>query len=105
MEPWLLPNDKQLYYQYLDKASFYFEYGSGGSTLQAHSRKNITQIFSVESDKAWYKKVADMLKDASHIQLILNDLNCEPNTWGNPGSKCSNEQKKRVFKPYLLIKY
>ena len=54
MEPHLAPNDKKMFYNYLKKSSFYFEYGSGGSTYQASIRKNIKKIFSVESDTKWH---------------------------------------------------
>jgi hypothetical protein len=51
MEPCLLPNDKLMFYKFLEKSTNYFEFGSGGSTYQASIRKNIKQIYSIESDK------------------------------------------------------
>ena len=41
MEPHLDKNDKNMFYKYLDNATVYFEYGSGGSTYQASIRNNI----------------------------------------------------------------
>ena len=61
MEPHLAKNDKEMFYTYLDKASTYFEYGSGGSTYQASIRKNIKKIYSVESDIEWQKKLMDTI--------------------------------------------
>lgn len=41
MEPHLAPNDKKMFYKYLNKATFYFEYGSGGSTYKASTIRKI----------------------------------------------------------------
>ena len=57
MQPRLAGKDKNLFYKYLDNASVYFEYGSGGSTYQESIRKNIKTIYSVESDIIWQKKL------------------------------------------------
>ena len=53
MIPELSANDMKMFYRYLDKATIYFEYGSGGSTYQANLRPNIQKIYTVESDKTW----------------------------------------------------
>lgn len=50
MDPSFSKNDLNMFYKYLDKATNYFEYGSGGSTYQASIRVNIKYIVSVESD-------------------------------------------------------
>ena len=47
MEPFLLKNDKNLFYNYLDNINIYFEYGSGEYIAIL---KNIKTIYSVESD-------------------------------------------------------
>ena len=49
-----------MFYKYLDKASHYFEYGSGGSTYQL-IKDNIKKIYSVESDEDWYNKLKEKL--------------------------------------------
>ena len=36
----------KIIYKYLDKATVYFEYGSGGSTYQASIRDNIKEYIS-----------------------------------------------------------
>jgi hypothetical protein len=92
MEPHLSPNDKQMFYKYLDKCTNYFEYGSGGSTYQAFIRPNIQKIVSIESDIEWYNKIRNMI-NGSKIEYIYNDMNVKPNTWGYPGTNASRQQK------------
>lgn len=86
MEPAFSANDKKLFYKYLNKASYYFEYGTGGSTYQAAIRPNIKEIISVESDYVWHNQFKLLLEDEySHIRFLYSGLSCLPNTWGNPG--------------------
>ena len=92
MEPHLSKNDKMVFYKYLDDANVYFEYGSGGSTYQASIRKNIKTIYSVESDIIWQKKLKQIIENPN-VNYIYNEMDTEPNTWGNPGKKATNEQK------------
>jgi hypothetical protein len=92
MEPLLKKNDKKLFYDYLDKAKIYFEYGSGGSTYQANSRSNIQKIYSVESDKEWHNKLKNIIK-TNKVQYIYNEMNTLPNSWGYPGDNCSDLEK------------
>jgi len=92
MEPWLGTNDKSMFYKYLNKSTTYFEYGSGGSTNQAAIRKNITKIYSVESDYEWHNKLKTILKDYNHIEFIYNEMDTKPNDWGHPGSNSTPEQ-------------
>jgi hypothetical protein len=91
MEPQLAPNDKPLFYSYLDAATHYFEFGSGGSTYQAYLRPNIKTIISVESDKAWYNTVKQRLGDDPRVQLIYNEMDTRSNTWGHPGPNSTAE--------------
>ncbi len=92
MEPHLLKNDKIIFYKYLDNTNVYFEYGSGGSTYQASIRKNIKTIYSVESDITWQKKLNQTIKNPN-INYIYNEMDTEPDTWGNPGKNATNIQK------------
>tara|TARA_B110000008_G_C16965838_1_gene561974 strand:+ start:29 stop:604 length:576 start_codon:yes stop_codon:yes gene_type:complete len=92
MEPWLSNNDKKMFYKYLDNASGYFEYGSGGSTYQAAMRDNIKIIYSVESDKEWHEKLKTTLKNYKKINFIYNEMDVKPNTWGHPGQNSTIEQ-------------
>jgi hypothetical protein len=89
MEPLLTKNDKVMFYKYLDKATVYFEYGTGGSTYQANLRNNITKIYAVDSDSEWLKQQIKSDK----LKLIYNDLNTIPNTYGHPGAYCTYIQK------------
>ena len=93
MEPFFDKNDKQLFYKYLKNASYYFEFGSGGSTYQASLCSNIHQIFSVESDKQWYQKVQSLITK-SNICYLFCEMHTKPNTFGHPGLECTNEQKR-----------
>lgn len=93
MIPLLEPNDMKMFYNYLDNATVYFEYGSGGSTYQASIRKNIQHIYSVESDIQWQNKLKQTVSN-SNITYIFNDMQCLPNNWGNPGENAEDSQKK-----------
>ncbi len=100
MEP-LLPNaEKKTFYKYLDKSINYLEYGSGGSTIQALSRKNIKNIYSVESDKEWYNMILDIYKNNNIYQknkifmYFYVDLNALPNTYGYPINANINSMKQ-----------
>lgn len=84
-------NDKQMFYKYLNNAAVYFEYGSGGSTYQANIRNNILKIYSVESDKQWHNILQKQIK-TSKIRYLYNEMDTQPNTWGNPGPKATYEQ-------------
>lgn len=92
MEPLLSKNDKNLFYKYLDITNVYFEYGSGGSTYQASIRKNIKNIYSVESDSTWQKKLTQIIKNPN-INYIYNEMDTQQNTWGHPGKNATNIQQ------------
>jgi hypothetical protein len=91
MEPWLSNNDKIMFYKFLDKATVYFEYGSGGSTYQANIRNNIVKIYSVESDKTWLNKLNEQIQ-SNKIVFLYNEMDTLPNTLGNPGPKSNKTQ-------------
>ena len=88
MIPELSANDMKMFYQYLDKATVYFEYGSGGSTYQANLRPNIQKIYTVESDKTWMNKLKSCIKDDSKITYIYSEMGTKPRTWGYPSKSC-----------------
>ena len=88
MIPELSANDIKMFYRYLDKATVYFEYGSGGSTYQANLRPNIQKIYSVESDKTWMNKLNSVIKNNTKITYIYNEMGTIPNTWGYPSKSC-----------------
>lgn len=74
MIPELSENDMKMFYRYLDKATVYFEYGSGGSTYQANLRPNIQKIYTVESDKTWMNKLKSQIKNNTKITYIYNEM-------------------------------
>jgi len=77
--------DKIMFYRYLDKSSFYFEYGSGGSTYQASIRPNIQRIISVESDIEWHNTLKN--KIAKNVEFVYCDMKTKPNDWGQSRSR------------------
>ena len=85
IEPHMKPNDKIMFCKYIDNATNYFEYGSGGSTYECMKRQNIKSITSIESDIEWYNKIKEDL-DLSQNNIIYCNMNCEKNNWGRPGS-------------------
>jgi hypothetical protein len=89
----LEPTDKTMFLKYLDKCNgIYFEYGSGGSTWEASKRKNISQIFSVESDITWIEKLVDKIK-STKTYFIHNNMGTLPGMWGEPGKDATFKQK------------
>lgn len=61
MKPWMTPREVQCLKKFLTKATYYFEFGSGGSThfaLQTSKGK----VVSVESAKPWVKRVRKTLR-------------------------------------------
>ena len=91
MDPFLLINDKKMFYRYLDKSKIYFEYGSGGSTYQASIRNNIIKIYSVESDKKWQNILQEKIK-SNNVIYFFNEMNVQPNNWGHPGPNSTQIQ-------------
>lgn len=99
-----LPNDRQMFYKYLDKANSYFEFGAGGSTYQAYIRKNIKHIYSVESDKLWHDKVKAQCPDKKKATHILIDFKPLPNTWGHPTSTTPKHVQQRYSNVIIDLK-
>jgi protein O-GlcNAc transferase len=92
MIPELSANDMKMFYKYLDKATVYFEYGSGGSTYQANLRSNIQKIYSVESDKTWMNKLNSLIVNNTKITYIYNEMGTKLRTWGYPNKKCEKSK-------------
>jgi len=102
MEPHLGNNDIDMFYKHLDKATNYFEYGSGGSTYQANKRDNIEKIYSVESDEDWHNKLKEEVI-GNKITYIYNEMDVLPNTWGHPGPNATEEQKRNYSSHILKL--
>jgi hypothetical protein len=94
MEPAIKPLDKILFYKYLNKATHYMEFGSGGSTYQASIRPNIKSICTVESDLEWIKKLK-LTISKEFIDYNYIDIKAIPNSWGYPGKDCKPDDMKK----------
>lgn len=105
IEPHLADNDKEMFYNYLNKSTIYFEYGSGGSTSQATNRKNIRKIYSVESNYDYYIMLKSKLGEIQKLVLIYNEMDSLPNTWGNPGPNSTIEQRINYSNQILNVKH
>jgi protein O-GlcNAc transferase len=100
MIPHMKPNDMKMFYRYLDNATVYFEFGSGGSTYQASIRDNIKRIYSVESDISWQERLKNTIK-SDKVTYIYNEMDTRPNTWGHPGPN-STEEQRRNYSGHLV---
>lgn len=95
MKPQMLPNDLQMFYNYLEKARNYFEFGSGGSTYQAIKKENLQSITSIESDIRWYNRLSDLIGIDPRFNYKFIDINAAVNNWGRPGPGSSLEDWKK----------
>ena len=93
-----------MFYRYLDRSKVYFEWGSGGSTYQASIRRNIQQIYSVESDLSWHTTLKAKIPRNANIEYLYADINTQPNTFGYPGGTCKVAQM-REYSDKLLKRY
>jgi hypothetical protein len=101
MLPHLKEHDRQLFYKLLDGANVYFEYGSGGSTYQASIRQNIKKVYSVESDKEWKSKVEKNVN--AKVTFLFNEMDTQPDSWGNAGKNSTIEQRKSYSDKILKL--
>lgn len=87
--------EKALLGQHLSKASLYYEFGAGGSTLFALNHSNIKKVWSVESDLAWIQKLTPYI-DPARCELIHGNIG--PTTdWGHPSNAGA---QRSLFKNY-----
>ena len=91
IEPHFSLFDHIMFDYYIQKATNYFEFGSGGSTIQANKLQNIKKIYSVESDIEWFKILKKNLKDSKKVEILFVDLQSQPNNWGNPGKNSTEK--------------
>jgi hypothetical protein len=95
MEPHMKPLDRGLFYKYLDTATAYLEFGSGGSTYQASLRPGISHIISIESDYEWHSKLKGLIPRKEGVDLRFCDMKTLPHTWGYPGKDSTAEDWKK----------
>lgn len=88
MDPHMAPHDIAMFNRYIDNATVYLEFGSGGSTFSAAKRP--INIFSVESDADFYSLLKEKLP--SSVTYTLVDLCAQPHSWGHPGPTCKKEK-------------
>ncbi len=104
LEPHFKPNDKVMFYKYLNKATMYFEFGSGGSTYQASIRDNIEHVYSVESDKYWSDKLKQTLAKHNHkVTYLFNDMGTTADTWGAPGKTATKDQLRKYSDQIVML--
>jgi hypothetical protein len=83
IEPVMTVRDQHLFYQYLNGVNTYFEFGSGGSTVQAALR--VSKVISVESDARWHGHLRNLIGSAARITWYTVDLKVPNEGWGRPG--------------------
>jgi hypothetical protein len=98
MNPHFKTNDVEMFKKYIKKSKIYLEYGSGGSTYYACKSSNIQEIYSVESDIKWIKKVQSLIQDLNKCKFIYIDISSNGN-WGKPGKNATNDQCKKYSDP------
>ena len=89
-------SDMEMFLKYLQKASVYFEYGSGGSTYQALFMPNIKKVISIESDIDWIRKVEKSCKTLPETDDRLRFVHIDfgkAKKWGYPGKSCTVQQR------------
>ena len=71
MIPRMSKNEQELFQKYLRKATNYFEFGSGGSTVWANNEQNINKVTCIESDADWVSNVTPLIcQKKTSINLI-----------------------------------
>lgn len=89
MEPHMPELEKSLFYNYLNRSKYFFEFGSGGSTYQAAINRNTIKIWSVESDKEWLNQLSN-INLYGKVNFIFADIKASGN-WGYPGTESKYE--------------
>lgn len=114
MIPFMNPDEIELLKKYFSRATNYFEFGCGGSTVLASQYQNIKSITSVESNIEWVDKVKGLLKplevsNGSSDQLFNDrfsyyyiDINANPKDWGRPKDKSKIENWHKYPEAILM---
>jgi len=85
MEAHIAAEDLKMFKSYLERATHYFEWGAGGSTYVAAQQPNLLSVASIESDRAWFNRVQQVVREKPHVNLRLVDLKGS-GSWGSPGA-------------------
>tara|TARA_B110000008_G_scaffold278799_1_gene323656 strand:- start:1515 stop:2264 length:750 start_codon:yes stop_codon:yes gene_type:complete len=96
--------DLKTFQKYLNNCEYYYEFGSGGSTLYASELPNIKKIFSIESDKQWCDHIFQTLKENNkcHVDMKYIELYCKKDSCGHPGRDLNG---KLIASYEEIIKY
>jgi len=73
-----------LFKNYVSKASSYFEYGCGGSTVLANSYPNIKSMVSIDSCFEWIEKTKRQISNMNKVNFYYVDINGNCKGWGVP---------------------
>ena len=90
MKPHMTDSEILLFNKILDESTIYYEFGCGGSTNVALNKKNITKVYSIDTDKNWLNKF-----DHPKLHKTYIDVG-ETEDFGNP----VNESKIDNWKLY-----
>lgn len=60
LQPAMKEEEVACYNRWLEQAKCIVEYGSGGSTILALSKRNVRRILSIESDPQWIKQLSHL---------------------------------------------
>tara|TARA_X000000368_G_scaffold391663_1_gene355818 strand:+ start:1756 stop:2367 length:612 start_codon:yes stop_codon:yes gene_type:complete len=92
--PHMPEKDREMFYNYLDNAKVYFEYGSGGSTYVACQKSNLQKIYSVETDKKFMEKLDKNIRDVkngSNLVWLYVEVGAGYSQWGHPSRNVTDE--------------
>lgn len=78
----MAPAEEAMLRRYLAKATHYFEFGSGGSTVCASTFANVETIETVESLREWMGEVQK--HSTRHVRFHYVDINGDPHFGGHP---------------------
>jgi hypothetical protein len=92
MQPFMEPNETEMFTRYLKRATHYFEWGCGGSTFYAATFPSIQTILSIENDVKWSLDVQTNVPRA-----MVKYINTGP---VNPGGGPKDEMRKSKWHEY-----
>jgi hypothetical protein len=99
IKPHFAKNDLKMFRRYLDKATNYLEFGSGGSTIEALKSSNIKSVYSIENDITWYDRLTNIVKDNyldnnKEFEFIYIPMKVKKNFWGHPTKDVSTSHHR-----------
>ena len=96
MEPMMSDSEIEVLTKYLEKATNYLEYGSGGSTVYACKFSNLNKIKTIESDRKWALEMKEVCPKAD-----INYINIgRTGKCGTPVDKLSIDSWKNYSMNY-----